>query len=453
MAEKQQSYLGSLYAMGEGMYNYASSTVSSFMGYEDFTVVDPNADKEKKGDAALDDGVHTEARKATWGTNQFQQYIGMDVTSLLSVPVWIMEPVTILQKASEIMEYTDLLDMADKCDDKFERFAYVTAYLVSPFGCAERAWKPFNPILGETFELEVGDGVRYLAEQVSHHPPVAACHAENAHFTYDLVSAPTTKFLGNSLEVYPYGRTRITLKRAGELYTQVPPNAMVHNIVIGKTWVDAYGKLVVNCPTNGVSCELDFKPCGWFGYGRYEYSGFVTDSDGTKKIKMYGKWNSYVDMVPCGPDGEPVPDVPPRRLWTCTEKPKDDYYSFGKFTHKISSSEGIREPLPSDSRRRPDRSALYNGETVPAGVEKHRLEEMQRAEKRVRDEKGDAWTPRWFKPVAEPQLYEGDAPLDKVPYWEWNGEYDKQPERPMGKAEEIDGKAFCPWQYPEIHSK
>eukprot|EP00955_Chlamydomonas_euryale_P015891 170005-Chlamydomonas_euryale.AAC.6 len=64
---------------------------------------------------------------------------------------------------------------------------------------------------------------------------------------------------------------------------------MVHNIVIGKTWVDAYGKLVVHCPTNGVNCELDFKPCGWFGYGRYEYSGFVTDSDGTKKIKMYGK--------------------------------------------------------------------------------------------------------------------------------------------------------------------
>lgn len=41
---------------------------------------------------------------------------------------------------------------------------------------------------------------------MSHHPPVCAAHAENTHFQYDLVSAPTTKFLGNSLEVYPYGR-------------------------------------------------------------------------------------------------------------------------------------------------------------------------------------------------------------------------------------------------------
>lgn len=121
----------------------------------------------------------------------------MDVTSLLSVPVWIMEPFTILQKAAEIMEYTELLDAADTCKDANERyawlaspwrlcwmccwmccfdvnichcigcrFAWVAAYCVSPFGSAERAWKPFNPILGETFEVDAGNGVRYLAEQV-----------------------------------------------------------------------------------------------------------------------------------------------------------------------------------------------------------------------------------------------------------------------------------------------
>jgi len=45
----------------------------------------------------------------------------MDVTSLLSVPVWIMEPVTILQKAAEIMEYTELLDKANSCGEEYER--------------------------------------------------------------------------------------------------------------------------------------------------------------------------------------------------------------------------------------------------------------------------------------------------------------------------------------------
>ena len=64
---------------------------------------------------------HAQERKQAWGSKQFQQYIGMDVTSLLSVPVWIMEPFTILQKAAEIMEYTDLLDKANACNDEYER--------------------------------------------------------------------------------------------------------------------------------------------------------------------------------------------------------------------------------------------------------------------------------------------------------------------------------------------
>jgi hypothetical protein len=45
----------------------------------------------------------------------------------------------------------------------------VAAFLVSPFGAAERTWKPFNPLLGETFELEgLGSNVRFMAEQVRH---------------------------------------------------------------------------------------------------------------------------------------------------------------------------------------------------------------------------------------------------------------------------------------------
>lgn len=228
---------------------------------------------------------------------------------------------------------------------RYGSFAWVAAYCVSPFGAAERAWKPFNPILGETFELEVGDGVRYLAEQVSHHPPICAAHAENSHFRYDLVSAPTTRFLGNSLEVYPYGevrtgpcfflifmlssvgmtcstlvhlsiairnllpkardprlalhamtspagRTRITLNRTGEVFTLVPPNAMVNNIVIGRTWVDAHGPMTINCITTGAKCRLDFKPCGWFGYGRYEFEGYVFEKG---RFRAQGHYGRFVD--------------------------------------------------------------------------------------------------------------------------------------------------------------
>ena len=102
---------------------------------------------------------------------------------------------------------------------------------------------------------------------------MGAAHAENGAYVYDLTSAPTTRFLGNSLEVYPNGRTRIRLKLTGELYTHVPPNAKAHNLVIGRTWVDSFGTFSVACPATGVKTILEFKPCGWFSAGRYEFEG------------------------------------------------------------------------------------------------------------------------------------------------------------------------------------
>jgi hypothetical protein len=39
---------------------------------------------------------------------------------------------------------------------------------------------------------------------------MGAAHCENEHFTYDITSKLKTKFLGNSVEVYPVGRWIIT---------------------------------------------------------------------------------------------------------------------------------------------------------------------------------------------------------------------------------------------------
>ena len=46
------------------------------------------------------------------------------------------------------------------------RLAWIAGFCLGPFGGNERTWKPFNPILGETFEVERPNGVRFLAEQV-----------------------------------------------------------------------------------------------------------------------------------------------------------------------------------------------------------------------------------------------------------------------------------------------
>lgn len=118
------------------------------------------------------------------------------------------------------------------------------------------------------------------------------------------------------------------MKSTGDEYYLKPPTAKACNIVIGRTWIDNYGPLSVTHVVTGNKAEVVFTPCGWFGQGRYEFSGYVTEaSSGLRKYKIYGKWNSYCDAVAVNDIGSiPEESGKPIRLWSCKEKPKDDYY-------------------------------------------------------------------------------------------------------------------------------
>ena len=49
--------------------------------------------------------------------------------------------------------------------------------------CEKMSKKPFNPLLGETYEL-VNKNIEFISEQVSHHPPITAnyCRGKNEKF-------------------------------------------------------------------------------------------------------------------------------------------------------------------------------------------------------------------------------------------------------------------------------
>lgn len=75
-----------------------------------------------------------------------------------------------LQRLSEDLEYHELLDKAAKCHSSLEQMCYVAAFCVSAYSTTVyRTGKPFNPLLGETFELDRRreSGYRSLCEQVS----------------------------------------------------------------------------------------------------------------------------------------------------------------------------------------------------------------------------------------------------------------------------------------------
>ncbi len=91
------------------------------------------------------------------------------------MPVIISEPLTLLQRGAESLNLEEhLVQKAAKTPDQYRRLATVIAHNLCQFIATKyRVKKPFNSMLGETYEL-VTEDFRFFAEQVSHHPPISA---------------------------------------------------------------------------------------------------------------------------------------------------------------------------------------------------------------------------------------------------------------------------------------
>ncbi|KAL0736767.1 hypothetical protein Bca4012_012977 [Brassica carinata] len=440
-----------------GFFNSLASSITNFgsvmtksvnglMGYEGIEVINPDGSTEDAEEEAGRGRWKQEERDGYW--KMMQKYIGSDITSMVTLPVIIFEPMTTLQKMAELMEYSHLLDMADETQDPYMRMVYASTWAISVYDAYQRTWKPFNPILGETYEMTNHNGIHFIAEQVSHHPPMSAAHAENEHFSYDCTSKLKSKLLGNSIDFYPVGRTRVTLKRDGVVLDLVPPPTKAHNLIFGRTWVDSSGEMIMTNLTTGDKAVLYFQPCGWFGSGRYEVDGYVYNSAEEPKILVTGKWNESLSYQSCDIEGEPLTGTELKEVWKVAEAPKNDRYQYTHFAHKVNSFDTAPSKLlSSDSRLRPDRYALDIGDMTKAGYEKSSLEEKQRAEKRTREEKGQRFVPKWFDETSEVT----PTPWGDLEVYQFNGKYLVHRAAADNSEDNIDMKStqFNPWQFED----
>lgn len=70
------------------------------------------------------------------------------------MPAAWCEPLSFLQRITENVSYSQLIDKSSDQMDPCRRMEYIAAYAVSSISSnVDRLSKPFNPILGETFEL------------------------------------------------------------------------------------------------------------------------------------------------------------------------------------------------------------------------------------------------------------------------------------------------------------
>ncbi|KAK1499642.1 oxysterol-binding protein [Colletotrichum costaricense] len=376
-----------------------------------------------------------------WGI--LKSMIGKDMTKM-TLPVSFNEPTSLLYRAGEDMEYVDLLDQAVERSDSIERLIYVAAFAASEYASTVgRVAKPFNPLLGETFEYVRPDkNYRFFIEQVSHHPPVGAAWAESPHWTYWGESAVKTKFYGKSFDANPLGTWFLKLRpKSGgkeDLYTWRKVTTSVIGIITGNPTVDNYGPMEVKNWTTGEVCQIEFQPRGWKASSAYKISGKVLDSDGRVRYSMGGRWNSklYARLTP---GYEATVEDPgdsaslhkgsitdPNKaflIWQANPRPPGIPFNLTPFVLTFNHIDDKLKPWlpPTDSRLRPDQRAMEDGEYDFAAEEKNRLEEAQRARRKQREEKGIEFRPAWFEKTT--------CEITGEEYWKFNGKYWQQREK------------------------
>lgn len=124
--KKGGGFFSSIAASISNFGSAMSKSVNGLIGYEGLEVVNPEGGTEDAEDEARKGRWKQEDRDSYWKI--MQKYVGSDVTSMVTLPVLIFEPMSMLQKMAELMEYSYLLDLADECEDPYMRLMYASKY-------------------------------------------------------------------------------------------------------------------------------------------------------------------------------------------------------------------------------------------------------------------------------------------------------------------------------------
>lgn len=259
--------------------------------------------------------------------------IGKDL-SKFSMPVFINEPTSLLQKPAEFSFYTNYLTKAAVHHDPVNRMAFVALSLMSGFFTVpKRMGKPFNPLLGETYELVAPD-FRYFSEQVSHHPPIACYTLEGLNYEVQRQFETVQQFTGKSVKIYDKNKQKVYLSMPcgmRETYLSKEPMMVVGNLFVGTTYVEPQGPSDITCADTNLTCSVEYKArTGWILKQENEnyVSAFIKDQYGTKLYKIEGQY--IKELI-----GTDLRTGEVTTLFRAAEKPQNYAKMFGMNLHAL----------------------------------------------------------------------------------------------------------------------
>ena len=316
--------------------------------------------------------------------------IGKDINRF-TVPIFLNEPISMLQKLCENFQYASLLNKAAYEDNPYKRLAYSACFCIGGFSMnIYRAKKFFNPILYETFEYIDNDlNYRYFSEQVSHHPAISALYGEGDGWkTYTNNNAKVKFFLNGSMQVEAVGRSYINFERYNDNIVYTKPFVNVQNLIFGTMYLQINGKFkIIN--DEGDICEVNILPSKGIESGKMR--GSIKDINGNLKYNLEGDWLNKIKIINPETKNEEI-------LWEIIPWENQENYYYQPITFDLNNlTDEMKIKLPhTDSRFRPDQRLMEFQKIDEAALEKERLENKQRKARKIDKKNGVINKPYFF---------------------------------------------------------
>lgn len=318
-----------------------------------------------------------------------QLRVGMDL-SRVTFPTFVLEPRSMLERITDFMSHPDLIFGAEEFEDPEERFLRVLQYYLAGWHIKPKGVKkPYNPILGEFFrcryDYKNGTQGFYIAEQVSHHPPISAFfYISPANRVCVLGELrPKSKFLGNSVSTTMEGENRVTLlgKTEDGEYVITMPNMYARGILFGKMVLELGDTCIAKNEKHELYCDLEFKTKGFFSGTFNAIAGRIRHGS-TEVGEITGRWSHVMDYRSVKGDKRVLFDAV-----------KDGQNVSPKW---VQSEE---EQEPNESRRLWSKltQAIIAKDMEAATDAKTAVEDAQREQRKRMEEKGEKHVPRFFE--------------------------------------------------------
>jgi len=311
----------------------------------------------------------------------------------VTLPLGIFEPRSMLEKVAVSFIYAPLfLEQAAQTMNKLEQFKLTVAFWVASLHTNVFLYKPFNPILGETFQAYIQDSPVYV-EQISHHPPICCYQMYGEQYKIE----GTYEFQGdvsaNGLRAKNRGFPKVSFKNTNSNIIAYMPTFNVMGTMFGKQTFSLANKVVIVDIENQFYTEIEFNADSGF-WSKEKKSAKDSISSGIwkvtpcfiEKLKKEMQVNKEIN-IRFKPKEDAVEQIDSLQgSWiTHLQIGSKQYWNFENYLP--AQVKKINNPLPSDCTFRLDVLHLKKNEENLAQKYKEELEEIQRRDKKLRQQK------------------------------------------------------------------